>query len=315
MHAPFPIGTPPATTFETFSRTIALDSGFAPAYEHMADLAIRLGRPELARRFAAAYLSLYPDAGTTSHFRLALLALDPTQSGAADTARLVDSASVRRHLARRRRHPRLLTDSAETQVRLLRRLGDPHRSAGGDAGWVLDSLMWPQYLAAALAYRGHLREAYQTNRRLLLDPAASKWSHFYDPFLDLALLGAVPDSVAGPVFARALEPTAPWDAEFGFTPRHLRGLPWWLARRDTASLTRFAARAAAGDPPAQSSARRPSSPAARRHVHRLCRPRPRRFRRGPGAPGSDTRHAVPGRQRQLLPPESHARTAPLRAGR
>ena len=62
MHAPFPIGTPPATTFETFSRTIALDSGFAPAYEHMADLAIRLGRPELARRFAAAYLSLYPDA-------------------------------------------------------------------------------------------------------------------------------------------------------------------------------------------------------------------------------------------------------------
>ena len=65
-----------------------------------------------------------------------------------------------------------------------------------------------------------------------------------DPFLDLALLGAVPDYLAGPVFARALEPTAPWDSEFGSTPRHLRGIPWWLAHRDTASLRRFAARAA-----------------------------------------------------------------------
>jgi serine/threonine-protein kinase len=244
MHAPFPIGTPPATTFETFSRSIALDSGFAPAYEHMADLAIRLGRPELARRYAAAYLSLYPDAGSTSHVRLALLALDPTQPGAVDTARLVDSASISDMWRAAFDILGFFTDSAETQVRLARRLGDRHRSAGGDAGWVLDSLMWPQYLAVALANRGHVREAYQTNRRLLLDPAASKWSLIMDPFLDLALLGVVPDSVAGPVFARALEPTAPWGSPSGETPRHLRGIPWWLAHRDTASLRRFAARAA-----------------------------------------------------------------------
>jgi hypothetical protein len=50
--------------------------------------------------------------------------------------------------------------------------------------------------------------------------------------------------VAGPVFARALEPTAPWGSPSGETPRHLRGIPWWLAHRDTASLRRFAARAA-----------------------------------------------------------------------
>jgi hypothetical protein len=169
--------------------------------------------------------------------------LDPTQSDAADTARLVDSASVGALWRAAIDILAFFTDSAETQVRLLRKLGDPHRSAGGDAGWVNDSLMWPQYLAAALAYRGHLREAYQTDRRLLLDPAASKWSLFLDPFLDLALLGVVPDSLAGTVFARALEPTAPW-AGPELTPRHLRGLPWWLARGDTASLTRFAARAA-----------------------------------------------------------------------
>jgi hypothetical protein len=152
---------------------------------------------------------------------------------------LVDSASRSAIWGAAMDNLAFFTDSAETQVRLLRKLGDPHRSPGTDAGWVLDSLMWPQYLAAALAYRGHLREAYQTNRRLLLDPAASKWSWAYDPFLDLALLGAVPDSVAGPAFARALEPTVPW----GSTARQLRGLPWWLARGDTASLARFAARA------------------------------------------------------------------------
>ncbi len=50
--------------------------------------------------------------------------------------------------------------------------------------------------------------------------------------------------MAGPVFARALEPTAPWDSESGSIPRHLRGIPWWLTHRDTASLTRFAAQAA-----------------------------------------------------------------------
>jgi hypothetical protein len=169
--------------------------------------------------------------------------LDPTQSGAADTARLVDSASVSDIWRAVFDILGFLTDSAETQVRLIRKMGEPHRSAGGDAGWVLDSLMWPQYLAVVLAYRGHLREAYQTNRRLLLDPSASKWSEFfYDPFLDLALLGAVPDSVAGPVFAHALDPTGRWDSEW--TPRHLRGIPWWLAHGDTVSLRRFAARAA-----------------------------------------------------------------------
>ncbi len=181
MHAPFPIGTPPATTFEAFSRTIALDSGFAPAYVHMVDLAIRLGRPELARRFAVAYVSLYPDAGSATTTRLALLALDPTQSGAADTARLVDSASLDDIFTAAFDNLAFVADSAETQVWMWRKIGDPHRSAGTDGGWVLDSLMWPQYLAAALAYRGHLREAYQTDRRLLLDPAASKWSLVHGP--------------------------------------------------------------------------------------------------------------------------------------
>jgi len=181
------------------------------------------------------------------------LALDPSRSSSAETSRLIDSASVTDIWRAVFDILAFFTDSAETQVRLVRKLADPHRSAGGDAGWVLDSLMWPQYLADALAYRGHLREAYQANRRLLHDPTASKWSNFYDPFLDLALLGVVPDSVASTVFAHALQPTARWDAMLH--RRQLQGIPWWLAHRDTASLTRFAARAA-------EETRRPSPPRA-----------------------------------------------------
>jgi len=48
----------------------------------------------------------------------------------------------------------------------------------------------------ALAFRGHLHEAYQADRRLLLHPEGSPFSPFHDPFLDLSLLGIIPDSVA-----------------------------------------------------------------------------------------------------------------------
>ena len=43
-------------------------------------------------------------------------------------------------------------------------------------------------------------------------------------------------------FGHALKPGA-WHISQNFTDRKMRGLPWWLARRDTASLARFALRA------------------------------------------------------------------------
>ncbi len=49
--------------------------------------------------------------------------------------------------------------------------------------------MYHQYLALELAYRGHLHEAYAVDRRLLLDPSASRFSEFLDPFRALASLG------------------------------------------------------------------------------------------------------------------------------
>jgi hypothetical protein len=58
FHGEPPFGGPPAQVLEAFDHAIALDPGFAPAYEHTVQLAIRLNRPDLARKYADAYLRL-----------------------------------------------------------------------------------------------------------------------------------------------------------------------------------------------------------------------------------------------------------------
>ncbi len=170
-----------------------------------------MGRPEEARRDAATYLALDPTSPTPST-RLAALLLDPSATGRAEAERMVDTASIHT-VWRGVFHQRLAywPDTAETAIRVLRRLGEPGRGAGGDAPWVLDSVMWPQYLAHALAFRGHLREAFAVDERLLRQPSASPWSGFLDPFVDLSLLGIVPDSLARATFGRSLEAAAGWD--------------------------------------------------------------------------------------------------------
>ena len=242
-HEPWPIARPPAASLEAFSRAIALDPGFAPPYEHMAELLLALRRTEEARRHAATYVALDSTSPNTSRTRLAALLLDPSTTGRAEAERMLDTASV--HTVWGAVFPQGLSswpDTAETAIRLLRRLGEPGRGAGGAVPWVLDSVSWPKYLAHALAFRGHLREAFAANERLLRQPSASPWSLWFDTFHDLSLLGIVPDSLARATYGRSLESAAGWADEF--PPRHLRGLPWWLSRGDTVALARFAARAA-----------------------------------------------------------------------
>ena len=60
FHSDPPLGGVPGPALEAFDRAIALDPGFAPAYEHTVELAIRLNRPDLARKYADAYLRLDP---------------------------------------------------------------------------------------------------------------------------------------------------------------------------------------------------------------------------------------------------------------
>jgi tetratricopeptide (TPR) repeat protein len=242
-HEPAPIRVAPDVSLAMFERIVTLDPGFAPAYEHLPDLAMISGRPELARRYAAEYVRLDPTSEHAAGARFLIAMLDSGASGRAEAARMLDTASVQTIFNAGLFTLSFWLDSGETTVRATRRMADSNRSAtGGSAPWMVDSVMWPQYLAMALASRGHLRAAYRTDSLLLHDASASQFSWFADPFLNLSLLGIIPDSVASATFARSLAQDAGWGGPFTM-PRYLRGLPWWLSRRDTSALARFAARA------------------------------------------------------------------------
>ena len=238
-HGSPPLGGVPGPALEAFDHAIALDPGFAPAYEHTVNLAIRLNRPDLARKYADAYLRLDPTDVNAPSIRLAALMLDPDRSHAPETARLIDSAPARVLFDAGLGHLGDWADSGEAAVRLLRALTT---RSGIGADFASDTLMYHQILALELAYRGHLHEAYAVDRRLLLDPSASRFSHIADPFLTLGLLGVIPESLAAGTFGHAFDP-APWPMPPSNAARQLRGLPWWLARGDTASLARFELRA------------------------------------------------------------------------
>jgi DNA-binding SARP family transcriptional activator len=241
FHSDPPFGGAPGPALEAFDRAIALDSGFAPAYEHTVELAIRLNRPDLARKYAAAYLRLDPTDVNAPSTRLAALMLDPDRSHAPETARMIDSAAPEVLFDAGHHHLGWWPDSAEAGVRLLRAMA---RRGGFGVGATTDALMASQLLALALASRGHLREAYAVDRRLLLDERASPSTWFLDPFLGLSLLGTIPESLAATAFGHALDRGKAWPIPpYNRQARELRGLPWWLARRDTASIARFAVRA------------------------------------------------------------------------
>jgi eukaryotic-like serine/threonine-protein kinase len=245
-HSEPPLGGTPAQALEVFEHAITVDPGFAPAYEHTVELAIRLRRPDLARKYAVAYLGLDSTDANAPATRLAALLLDSERSPALGVARVIDSASTRALSAAASSglggKLGWWADSGEAAIRLLREL---ITRAGNGASASTDSLMYHQFLANALAYRGHLHEAYATDRRLILDPKASRFTWSTDPFIGLALLGMIPDSLAASTYARAFEPGSAWPIPpYNIQARHLRGLPWWQARRDTLSLARFALRAA-----------------------------------------------------------------------
>ena len=239
-HNNLPLGAVPALTLEAFDRAISLDPGFAPAYEHTVELAIRLNRPDLAREYADAYLRLDPTDVNAPSTRLAALMLDPERSHAPETARMIDSATPFVLYEAGFEDLGWWADSGEAAVRLLRELTT--RNGTGVDPWS-DTLMYDQFLAFQLAYRGHLQEAYAVDRRLLLDPKASLFRYLRDPFRALALLGVIPESLSARTFGHALEPGKAWPISRFFTARELRGLPWWLARRDTASIAWFVLRA------------------------------------------------------------------------
>ena len=238
-----------AEPLDAFDRAIELDSTFGPAYKHTIELAMRLGDTNRARRYAAAYLASTSAGVSIPSLGLDALLLDPVHAGAAETARLVDTlAGIELWLSwwDLTQWP----DSGETSVRLARALLRPGRSFVGAPPYILDSINRRTVLAGMLAFRGHLREAYQT-----APPYTFHWPLVWQhPFPDLALLGTVPADSSTAVFGRMLRGDSLLRAE----GEQRYGLAWWGAARDTASLALFVMR---GDS------------AARRHPQAVARAR------------------------------------------
>ena len=242
MHWPPPLGQDPAANLEAFDRAIALDPGFTPAYEHTVQLALQLGMPERARRYARAYAALNPTDANAPSLRIVALVFDSGGVEAPAVARALRTASANTLYRVGNDHLKWWLDSAQTAVAVLRELARGGHDLSGAPPFVADPRMWRKGLAAALALRGRLREAVEAyGASLLADPDPPPFLAVDDPFRDFAMLGAIPDSISRRAFAGAWRAGAAWDG-LDLT-RHLLGLPWWLARGDSAALAQFAGRA------------------------------------------------------------------------
>ena len=243
-HLPTPFRGSARQILTATDRAIALDPGFGPAYEHTVELALQAGDQAAAAKYARAGMAANP-AGAGSSLRLVVVALDsgpasPTFAGA------IEAASANTLLRAGRDQLGWSTDSAEVATTILRHLARGRADERGAGPLITDPELRPRHWATALAFRGHLQAAAAMSLAEATPPRSRRAMGLVDPFLELALLGAIPDSVALREFARAFDETVTWA---GFTEvtryRHLVGAPWWFARRDTTALIRFAARAAA----------------------------------------------------------------------
>jgi len=204
---------------EAYDTVIALDPGFAPAYPRAIELALLERGPEAARRYAAAYLKLNPrgrDADDIRRMDSLLGSRDGARSTPLRPFAGADAGRFSRAAERLQRWP----DSAETAVRIYRAVV----LSQGDLDTTGFFKFNRERLAQALAYRGHVHEAWRY---------APDWL-----MADLARLGGVPPDSAARIFDGWLRRRGLWP--FGLPSG---ALPWWSARRDTGSLTKFIQRA------------------------------------------------------------------------
>ncbi len=212
------LGSTDQQVLAAFDRSIALDSAFAPSYIHPVDLAFGLDDSAAARRYATLYLALKPTDVEGNGIPLVAKLLDASVASPAAFQRLLDTASASAVEQARSTLTHWL-DSAESAVRLARFL-----VLGGrrDPDFSADSAFNRQRLAAHLAFRGHLHEAYATTGK-----------RFRPVFADLAVLGAIPAETAAVEFAT-------WRPGAGPFPGSV--VWWWTARGDTSALRDLARR-------------------------------------------------------------------------
>jgi serine/threonine-protein kinase len=236
-----PFGTRAIPALKAFECAIAADPGYSAAYEHAITLAIQVGRSRDAARYARAAGALGPGP-RAEVMRLAAGVLDsgvgaPTVRRALVTASGATLLGLSFHLL-------WSADSGEAAVVAVREILQERRDDAQGGPLVTDSLLAALHLARTLAFRGHLA----AGAALAGYPAASGRPPLalalVDPFQELALLGAVPDSMVERAFQGGLSPDVEWGGRPApAIPVVLRGAMWWLARGDTVALARLAKRA------------------------------------------------------------------------
>lgn len=241
FHETSPLAEATVDPRAAFQRAVELDPGYALGYWHLIALHFRGGEHTVAAEIARAASELDPD-GEPGSITLTSLVLDSGLAAPA-TQRALLAASPRALLEAGMDQLAWAADSAEAAVAILREFTarrDPVSLAA-----TKDPNLRSRFLAQALAFRGHLRAAAATGMQRATDSAAFGVDAWNDPFTELALLGAVPDSFAQREFARAFDDRLSWGTTLnpGGIPRFLRGMPWWYSRGDTASLERFVRRA------------------------------------------------------------------------
>jgi DNA-binding SARP family transcriptional activator len=221
---------------EAFERSIALDSSFTPAYEHAKTLGLALHGLEGWYRYARPYLR-HPATDDYGGARLMNAIFEANPSLAAHTESVISTAT-RDQLFGAILHSWDFPDSGETTVRLGRAL----LVAGGhSSGHPEHAAMRVQTLVAALANRGHLREA------LTLIEQGVTLGVIPSVPAGIVLLGSsAPESVDA-TFGRWLRrgsfwPPGEWPA--GGPPGPMAwALSWWSARGDTLALAEYGRRA------------------------------------------------------------------------
>lgn len=222
-HVGSPAGTTPREALDAFDRAIASDSSFAPAYIHAIELALWLEGPEAGRRYAREYLELAPTDVAASGIGLVERILSAGPQGRSDIQRLLRGAAPSA-LADAWIQLRRVVDSAESDIAVARALA----AAGpGDAAW-LGREGREHWLSQSLLYRGHVREA--TVRLLEGDQAVRplRW-------VETALLSPAAGDRAAAVFRQ-------WLASDSLAAPV--ALPFWLGRKDSASIRELQRRTA-----------------------------------------------------------------------
>jgi eukaryotic-like serine/threonine-protein kinase len=200
-------GLPPRAALEAFDRAIALDSAFTPSYVHAVGLALERDGPAGARRYGEAFLAAGALGRSAQETRMILDLLDAkTRPGA--MARIVDSSPPDAVIGVWRETNRWV-DSGEVLLHVLRAAAAREQAQGKPATYAVFAL------PAALAARGHVREAYRRASPVPLVVA------------QLILLGAVPPDSAGRL-------AAAWAVQPGQGVMY--AAPILAARRDTTAL-------------------------------------------------------------------------------